>query len=223
MRVGDQVRLDIKMRHIGDVEAWLLPQLVGKSVLEIGAAGGVVEHYLPGHIDRWRHAKIKKIAADLVGIDIDAAAIAHAARHGWPIAHGDCETIRLGRTFDAALMLDVIEHLEAPGRAIANVLEHLNPGGLLYIATPNPTHTGDIVRAFRGRAPSVYWDHQIALWPEHLQSICDRHGFVLRDIAMIGWPDQRSATLRFKSAVLRMIGGLNPRLSPSWLGVVTRE
>lgn len=219
VRYRDLIQLDIKLRHISDVDGYLLPRLTGKAVLDIGAAGGV-ERYLPYHIDQWLHAKIAAVASDIYGTDIDRDNIAHAARHGWKIAEADCEFMKLNRRFDAALMMDVIEHLEAPGRAIVNVMAHVKPGGALYIATPSPTGAGDIVRVFRGKAPSVYWDHQCVMWPEHLQAICDRHGFVLRDVAMIALHDERSRILLLKSAALRIIGSINPRLGPRWIGVV---
>jgi len=212
VRYRDLVQLDIKLRHISDVDGYLLPRLTGKAVLDIGAAGGV-ERYLPYYIDQWLHAKIAAVA-------FDRDNIAQAARHGWKIAETDCESMKLNRRFDAALMMDVIEHLEAPGRAIVNVMAHVKPGGALYIATPSPTGPGDIVRAFRGEAPSVFWDHQCVMWPEHLQAICDRHGFVLRDVAMIAPHDERSRILLLKSAALRIIGSINPRLGQRWIGVV---
>jgi 2-polyprenyl-3-methyl-5-hydroxy-6-metoxy-1,4-benzoquinol methylase len=219
MRVGDVVRLDREPRLLEDLPAYLSEQVSGRSVLDIGVAGGI-EHYLPDHVDQWLHARIKHAATDVLAIDIDQQGISHAARHGWAIHHADCQIADLGRTFDVAVMVEVIEHVESPARAIANTLKHLVPGGRLYLTTPNPTFFGDIIRAFRGRSMSVYWDHQALFAPEHVQALCDRHGFVLSEVRMFCQRDQRSCINRFKSSLIERIGRINPRLNTSWLGVI---
>jgi 2-polyprenyl-3-methyl-5-hydroxy-6-metoxy-1,4-benzoquinol methylase len=166
---------------------------------------------------------LRDVAAEVVAVDIDRESIAHAARHGWSIQHADCQTMDLGRTFDVAVMMEVIEHVEAPARAIATALKHLAPGGRLYITTPNPTFFGDIVRTLRGRPMSVYWDHQTLFAPEHVQAICDRHGFALAEVRLFTQRDQHSRLNRLKSAINAGLGRINPRLNTSWLGVIHLE
>jgi 2-polyprenyl-3-methyl-5-hydroxy-6-metoxy-1,4-benzoquinol methylase len=40
-------------------------------------------------------------------------------------------------TFDAAIMIDVVEHIEQPLTALQEVARTLHPGGVLFIQTPN--------------------------------------------------------------------------------------
>ncbi len=219
MRIGDRVQVGVALQRLVDLPTYLLARAAGRSVLNIGAAGGVTR-YLPQHINQWFHARLTEIAAEVVGVDLDSKGIAHAARHGWTITLADCETMALNRMFDLALMIDVIEHVEAPARCIANVLRHLGPNGRLYISTPNPAFIGDIARAVCGRQASIYWDHQALFAPEHLQAICDRHGFALTEVHLFSHRDQRTTATRWKSEIIAKLGRLNPRLNSSWLGVV---
>lgn len=219
MRVGDSVRLNVEPGWLADLPAHLSALAAGRSVLDIGTAGSVSE-YLPHNVEHWLHARLKRVATDLVGVDIDRAGIAYAATHGWKIECANCETMNLGRRFDLAVMVEVIEHVETPSRAIANTLEHLVPGGRLYITTPNPGYLGDVLRTLRGRAMSVQWDHQAMFAPEHLQSMCDRHGFALTEVKLFTHYDWRNPRYRFKSGLAARIGRINPRLNTSWLGVI---
>ncbi len=222
MRVGDTVKLAARPSTLENLQDFLVGRTRGRRVLNIGAAGGV-ENYLPDAVDLWFHAKLVEVAQEAIALDIDAAGIAHAARHGWTINTENCETMDLGRRFDVALMIDVIEHVEAPSKAIGNVLAHLEPAGELIITTPNPGYIGDVVRTLRGRDPSIYWDHQALFGPEHLQAICDRHGWDLAEVAFFSHRDQRNSRNRRMSDLVNLIGRWNPRLSGSWLGVVRRR
>jgi 2-polyprenyl-3-methyl-5-hydroxy-6-metoxy-1,4-benzoquinol methylase len=42
--------------------------------------------------------------------------------------------------FDTCLLMETIEHIESPQKPIANILEVLKPGGLLYVSFPNFLH-----------------------------------------------------------------------------------
>jgi len=219
MRVNDVVRLDREPQPIDDFVTYLAQRAAGRSVLDIGVAGGV-QRYLPDQTDQWLHARLKSVAADIFALDIDQDGIAYAARHGWTIHHGDCQTAQLGRSFDMAVMMEVIEHVESPAAAISNIFKHLAPGGQLYLTSPNPTFLGDIFRTLRGRPMSIYWDHVALFAPEHIQALCDRHGFELSEVKLFCPRDQRTPINRVKSAVMAGLARLNPRLSTSWLGVI---
>jgi 2-polyprenyl-3-methyl-5-hydroxy-6-metoxy-1,4-benzoquinol methylase len=155
-----------------------------------------------------------------MGIDIDQTNLAWAARHGVEIVEADCQTMKLDRRFDLIVMSDVIEHLDAPGVAVRVLVEHLAPHGRLLITTPNPTHFGTLAKSFLRRAPSVYYDHVTCFMPEHLQAICDRHGYRLAEVNFFGHVDRRTLIHLVKSRVARAVGRLSPRLFPSFMVVV---
>lgn len=62
-------------------------------------------------------------------------------------------------TYDVIVLWHVIEHLPAPGTVFDHLSKHLNPGGILVLAAPNPE---SLQFRFFGR----YWVHLDA--PRHL-------------------------------------------------------
>ena len=219
MRVGDQVDLACTGRVLGDAYGRILALAAGRSVLNVGAAGGV-EGYLPGNRGAWLHHRLAETARELAGIDVDTAAIAHAARHGVALTAADCQRVDLGRRFEVIVLSDVIEHLDAPGHALVNLARHLEPGGRLLVTTPNPTALGAVLAAVRGGRQGIYWDHMAAFLPEHLQALCDRHGLVMQAVGWFTLADRRTASTRAKSAVLRGVGRLFPQLNAAFLAEI---
>ena len=213
------VEIRAKIGVLSDVVPYILEQASAKSVLNVGAAGGV-ELYLPDRREEWLHHRLGRVTRKLVGIDIDAENIARAARNGIEILEADCQTMKLDRRFDLIVMSDVIEHLDAPGVAVRTLVQHLAPHGRLIITTPNPTHYGTMARAVLGRAPSVYYDHVACFMPEHVQAICNRHGYRLTAVHFFGHIDRRTLAHTIKSRAARAVGRLSSRLYPSFLATV---
>ena len=213
------VEIRAKIGVLSDVVPYILEQASAKSVLNVGAAGGV-ELYLPDRREEWLHHRLGRVTRKLVGIDIDAENIARAARNGIEILEADCQTMKLDRRFDLIVMSDVIEHLDAPGVAVRTLVQHLAPNGRLLITTPNPTHYGTMARAVLGRAPSVYYDHVACFMPEHVQAICNRHGYRLTAVYFFGHIDRRTLAHTIKSRAARAVGRLSSRLYPSFLATV---
>jgi SAM-dependent methyltransferase len=58
-------------------------------------------------------------------------------------------------TFKTILFCEIIEHLVAPDRTLAAVVELLAPGGLLLVTTPNLASLGNRIRLLRGKTPSL--------------------------------------------------------------------
>lgn len=76
------------------------------------------------------------------GIDVAEDGIAQASRHHASIAfevrsvYEDLADLHDGQGFDLIVSSEVIEHLFAPARFVANLYANLKPGGLLIITTP---------------------------------------------------------------------------------------
>lgn len=204
---------------MGDIARYILSRAEGRTVLNVGAAGGIAT-YLPDGRDLWLHAKLGAVARELVGIDIDTDAIAYAARHGEEIVVADCEDMDLGRRFEVIVLSDVIEHLDRPGQALQVLMRHLEPGGRLILTTPNPTYAGTLLRALLNRGLNIYHDHVSAFLPEHIAVTCARHGWRLADLGFFGNLDRRSLGLRFKSSLMWALGHLAPRLSGWFVAVI---
>ena len=97
-------------------------------VLELGTGGG---HFLHQLVPEY----------DAVAVDLSEEMLAHARRLNPGVAHhvGDMRTVRLGETFDAALIHDAIDYMVTEDdlrAAFATARAHLAPGGL-FIAAPD--------------------------------------------------------------------------------------
>jgi SAM-dependent methyltransferase len=90
----------------------------------------------------------------LVGTDFDVAAAAECAALGFETHATRIEDFSSdGQLFDGVIMLQLIEHVDDPGRICTKVFELLRPGGCFIIETPNLA--GADYRMFRGR----WWGH----------------------------------------------------------------
>lgn len=219
MQRSEVVTLNANPVVLSDPFVFMLNLANGKRVLNVGASGGV-EHYFPRHVDTWLHHRLKKVASEVVGIDIDAESVAFAARHGVKLLLEDCETCQLDRAFDLIVMSDVIEHVNAPFQAIKNLARHLSPGGRLLITTPNPTHYGLVVRAWFSSHTHVYYDHVSAFLPEHFQVMGNRLGLSMNDVVFFSHLDTRSMSNHMKSRLARLLGRLLPRCHGSFMVVL---
>jgi 2-polyprenyl-3-methyl-5-hydroxy-6-metoxy-1,4-benzoquinol methylase len=198
----------------------LLTQLAkGKAVLNVGAAGNV-EFYLSGRRDLWMHEKLKSLATELVGLDIDEESVSYANARGESLLLGNCENVELGRKFDLIVLSEVIEHVYSPTAALANLARHLAPGGKLFITTPNPTYYGTVLRALLNRSLNIYYDHVTSYFPENLVVMCRRLGLKVTGIHFYNVTDVRSANLKFRSWMARQIGQLIHRYGSNFILII---
>ena len=77
-----------------------------------------------------------------VGVDVSLTAIEQARANGLDARHvDDAQHLPFpDSTFDAALVIEVFEHLFEPQKAAAEVLRVLKPGGLLFATVPNSAY-----------------------------------------------------------------------------------
>jgi SAM-dependent methyltransferase len=98
----------------------------------------------------------------VTGIDISLEQLARNEGLAVKI-HGDLETYPLpAGVFDLVISWDVLEHLSAPERALANLAKSLAPGGLLILALPNRSSVKGLVTRLTPHAFHV-WTYR-ALW-----------------------------------------------------------
>ena len=219
MRNNDLIGLEAPIKRMRSPFDYLERRAAGKSVLNVGAAGGI-GGYLPGNKEIWLHHRLQQVAAEIVAVDIDRESIAYARKYDVEILHANCETMDLERKFDLIVLSDVIEHMDAPVHAIVNLMRHLAPGGALCITTPNATAAVGFARALLRSRPNVYWDHVGCYMPEHIQGICDRYNFKLTEIYFFDHTDGRSLKNIVKSRLSAVITGLFPGLATAFLAVV---
>ncbi len=108
--------------------------LAGLTILDIGCGGGLLSEALAG------------LGAEMTGIDPAprniGVAQAHAEKSGLVIDYR-CETIEAfaesGKTFDAVLAMEVIEHVRDLRGFMKAAASRVRPGGLCFAATLNRT------------------------------------------------------------------------------------
>jgi len=98
---------------------------------------------------------------DVTGVELAADAAAHARAQGLNVVTGAADEAMLAgmAPFDVIVLLDVIEHLPDPAATLALCERHLNPGGIIVIAT------GDF-GALPARLAGARW--RLMTPPQHL-------------------------------------------------------
>ncbi|HET7743330.1 MAG TPA: class I SAM-dependent methyltransferase [Gaiellaceae bacterium] len=114
----------------------------GKRVLDLGCrSGALTRHFLEGN--------------EVLGLDVDAAALAKAAELGIePVQANVEEPLPFeDATFDAVVAGELLEHLQFPDALVAEARRVLRPGGALVGSVPNAFRVQSRLRFLRGRAP----------------------------------------------------------------------
>jgi SAM-dependent methyltransferase len=121
---------------------------------------------------------------ECVGVEVAEAAVAACRARGLAVYHGVLDRAlaeRLG-TFDAAVMLDVIEHLEHPRDVLEQLGAVLRPGGVLVLTTGdwNSAAARLLGRHWRLLTPP---QHVFYFTPATLTTLLERAGFEVLEIA----------------------------------------
>lgn len=84
-------------------------------------------------------ARVARIAGSYVGVDVSTNAVAAARTSGLDARTiGDAAELPFpDESFDVVLCIEVLEHLFAPDRAVAEIVRVLRPDGLLAVSAPN--------------------------------------------------------------------------------------
>ena len=110
------------MRRLGTTVA-------GLHVLEIGCGDGRICH------------ELHRAGAQVTGVDYSEAALAFARAFNphVPFVCADAATMDLDEEFDAAVMVEALEHFipETIPAVLENIVKHLLPGGRLVVTVPS--------------------------------------------------------------------------------------
>jgi 2-polyprenyl-3-methyl-5-hydroxy-6-metoxy-1,4-benzoquinol methylase len=148
---------------------WAARLLAGATVLDLGSGEG------------FGAAILAESAASVIGVDVDAAAVAHAtANYSRPnLSFEQASAVDLSRfqdgSFAAVTAFEMIEHIGDPERVISEVQRVLADDGLLIVSTPdkdvyseasgqvNPYHERELsVTEFRGMLAARF--EHVAVW-----------------------------------------------------------
>lgn len=148
------------------------PYLVDRDVLDIGAGTGSF------------HARAVAVARSVVGIDLDAQKVEKARAAGFQVSFGNAEAFDLQQKFDVVWAGEVIEHLSCAGAFLDCAGNHLNPGGLLLLTTPNAFAVSNFV--YRMGKNLRFHDEHTAWYDEAtLAHLVGRYGFTVEEMTYL--------------------------------------
>jgi len=124
---------------------------------------------------------------DVTGLDIatDALAVAHAHDTSGRVRYLEGDALALpfeDDSFEAVCAMDLLEHVESPGRAIAEASRVLTPGGLFFFHTFDRNFWSWLViikgvELFVRNAPEHMHVLHLFLKPREVRAACAEHGF----------------------------------------------
>jgi len=148
----------------------------GKTVLDIGCAGQDLSINNP----EWLHNKIKSVASDLDGVDIEPGSIRQMKELGYSVVSED-ELKLTGKKYQVVLMADVIEHVNDPVEFLRFYSSFLATDGRLVITTPNAHGIRNFTSILASNNYSVNPQHTFWLCPKTMIEITQRAGLLFDD------------------------------------------
>lgn len=139
---------------------FIVDRCKGKNVLDVGCVGQDKGY----DSEAWLHGRIKKVAGDLTGADINAEGISELNERGYLVLSPE-DLEKSGRKFDLIVMGDVIEHVNDPGQFLSFYAQFLNEGGEMIICTPNSFGARYFLQILIYGYPVINDEHTMAFDP----------------------------------------------------------
>jgi SAM-dependent methyltransferase len=134
----------------------------GRRVLDLGCrSGAVTRHFVEGN--------------DVVGLDVDRAALRKAAELGIEPVVGDVEEPLPfpDASFDVVVAGELLEHLRDPAALVAEARRILRPGGRFVGSVPNAFRLKSRLLFLAGRAPEDDPTHLQLFSPAAIRALLD--------------------------------------------------
>jgi 2-polyprenyl-3-methyl-5-hydroxy-6-metoxy-1,4-benzoquinol methylase len=169
-----QTQNEIFMRLFARRERDLRRRVRGRRLLEVGCAYGLLLDYLARR--GW----------DVAGVEVSPLSSAYAREKlGLEVRTGALETAGFSEgSFDAVLLLDVLEHLHRPFETLREISRVLAPGGVLVVQCPwELFHWEEVMQAIlTGHKPGTIEPdavpaHLYFFGPETLERMLRKGGF----------------------------------------------
>ena len=132
----------------------------GHKVLDLGCrSGALTQHFVEGN--------------EVVGVDVDRAALAKAEERGiTPVVADVEEPLPFpDESFDAVVAGELLEHLAFPQTLVAEVERVLEPGGSFVGSVPNAFNVQRRLRFLRGKPPEPDPTHLRMFSDEQLREL----------------------------------------------------
>lgn len=136
-------------------------------ILEIGIGSGYFAKFF---LEQYQTSNYTGLEYDFRLIDFASQKVPQAN-----LVQGNAEEFSLGQEFDMVVSFQVLEHLYNPQAMIQNIFDHLKPGGLLVVTTPNLSGFG---ASLTGKDWHGYrHDHVSLKGHDEWLSLIEQHGF----------------------------------------------
>ena len=194
------------LRQIDSAYRYLPPSYgTTRKLLDVGCGSG--DFLYLANLCGWRST----------GIDNDAEAVLQAQDHNLHAMHTTLEALPPNPKYDMITMSHVIEHLHDPEQSIQKAHSILNPGGRIFIETPNANSFGlwRYKHAWRGLEPPR---HLVIFHVLALKRLLEKHGFIIRHCV---WKPEVSKNL-FKESQAILLGRPLPQCKLDGLDRVMR-
>lgn len=202
----------MKSKLVQDRGAIIEQYVAGKKVLDVGCAELMGTTTVSGKLERWIHKRIRKLAKEVVGVDVNETQVEALKAQGYNVICGDVEQVDIGRKFDVIVAGELIEHLSNPGLFLENMKRHLDNDGVLILTTPNRFHLYIFLKAFFTGKQPVYTKpiaaHVHYYDVSSLEALITRHGYKMLDC---WYYSEEFPTL--KSKILKFIQKLRPNFA----------
>ena len=146
-----------------------LGHIAGDRIVDIGCGEGItLEKLVTLYPDR-----------QIVGIDSEPENIDICQKHGLPIQYGTVFDLPFeDNAIDCVLFFEVIEHLDEPEKALAEIRRILKPGGRLILIFPND-RMFMISRLLTGMVKEAFYDagHVMHWTPSKIRKALKASGF----------------------------------------------
>ncbi len=181
-------------------------------LLDIGSNVGTFEEMI------FSSARFARSELQVIGLDVAERCIEIANRKGIPnslflTTHPEILNFA-DNTFDVAVMIEVIEHVEAKRAVLAEVHRVLKPGGQLILTTPNADSI--LLKLKQRLSPSIYrlFQRPVADIDEHinwstLKHLLEQLDFQIQNGQILRYPQLYGMSYKGKKY------GLIPPLPPS--------
>lgn len=175
----------------------------GADVLDIGC----VDHSADRATERnWLHKHLYGVASHVAGIDYLETDVQRLRDEGYNVHHANAEQFDLGRTFDAVVAGELLEHIPNPGAFLGCALDHLADGGRLILTTPNVWGAAYLKRLLLPREVHCNEEHQAWYCRRTLRQLLERNGFEMLDHEYIQPPLRRDGHGEYLSWGLWHVG-----------------
>ncbi len=170
---------EFKKARIGRKDYEILSYCKGKKVLDVGSVGQELSYSDP----KWLHNRIKNVASEVVGVDIDRSGINKLNELGFTVKHID--ELEEGLLYDVIVMGDVIEHIGDIASFLAFYKKFLSSEGRMVITTPNPFSFRQVLHTLLYSRPSINGEHTCNLDPITMLELVSRGNFGIVDFCWL--------------------------------------